>query len=229
MARYHVNPETGEPGVCKSETACRFGSEAAHYQTEGDARQAYEASMVEQEFRKISFKPGEIEVASLDPGLVLAPDHARLPAGTYFIGDPCYSAGQDDQAWQEWVRVAEEDSRGFTDPMAGASFNGFPVLGVNTMYGDGGYPASNGFTYSVDAGMVGAVPEELIDKMGIERSSLDDLGTWETFTEDFDLTYGEDGTIAIGWVAIYTGADELEPDEDVAGLYDDDDYDRELL
>lgn len=45
MNRYHVNPETGKTGICKAVNQCRFNlSENEHYETESDARKAYEES-----------------------------------------------------------------------------------------------------------------------------------------------------------------------------------------
>jgi hypothetical protein len=45
MAKYHINPETGNVGRCKSvEGKCPFGDEELHYSTDSDARTAYENS-----------------------------------------------------------------------------------------------------------------------------------------------------------------------------------------
>lgn len=45
MARYHINPETGNPGVCRATKQCRFGDHSAHYDSQEAAQAAYEASM----------------------------------------------------------------------------------------------------------------------------------------------------------------------------------------
>lgn len=45
--KYHVNPETGEPGRCSAtEGRCPFGGPDAHHGSVAAARSAYEASMV---------------------------------------------------------------------------------------------------------------------------------------------------------------------------------------
>lgn len=50
MALYHVNPETGNAGVCKAEKGrCRFGETDDHYTSEEAARASYEAK--QQAFR----------------------------------------------------------------------------------------------------------------------------------------------------------------------------------
>lgn len=46
MPRYHVNPETGEPGLCRAKKACPFGNlEVDHYNTRTEARKEYERRM----------------------------------------------------------------------------------------------------------------------------------------------------------------------------------------
>lgn len=46
MAKYHINPATGNPNVCRAQAGgCPFASADNHYDTKEDARTAYEASM----------------------------------------------------------------------------------------------------------------------------------------------------------------------------------------
>lgn len=46
MTKYHINPSTGNPGVCvATDGKCRYGEGAPHFSTENDARAAYEAAM----------------------------------------------------------------------------------------------------------------------------------------------------------------------------------------
>lgn len=46
MPKYHINPATGNPNVCRARAGgCPFASEDNHYDTKEDARAAYEASM----------------------------------------------------------------------------------------------------------------------------------------------------------------------------------------
>jgi septal ring factor EnvC (AmiA/AmiB activator) len=41
--KYHINPETGNPGVCKAKHKCKFGDmESDHYSSKEEARDAYE-------------------------------------------------------------------------------------------------------------------------------------------------------------------------------------------
>ncbi len=51
MARFHINPETGNPGSCSArEGNCPFGSDDEHYTSEVAARQAYEKQMDSESF-----------------------------------------------------------------------------------------------------------------------------------------------------------------------------------
>lgn len=43
MARYHINPQTGDPGVCKAMVKCPYGDlDKDHYDSKEAARKAYE-------------------------------------------------------------------------------------------------------------------------------------------------------------------------------------------
>lgn len=44
MAKYHINPETGNAGTCTAVKHCRFGESSAHYDSAEGARAAYEVA-----------------------------------------------------------------------------------------------------------------------------------------------------------------------------------------
>jgi hypothetical protein len=44
MGKYHINPETGNPGLCRAQQQCRFGGSSAHYGSEQEAREAFEVT-----------------------------------------------------------------------------------------------------------------------------------------------------------------------------------------
>jgi len=64
MAKYHINPATGNPGVCRVDRSkpsapvrgCPFGDDDKHYGSAEEARTAYEASM-ENEATPVATKP----------------------------------------------------------------------------------------------------------------------------------------------------------------------------
>lgn len=75
MARYHINPKTGNPGVCRAVKSCPFGDlEADHYESKAAARSSYEEAQVSavpgpqktyewperSEVRKFKTKRGEV-------------------------------------------------------------------------------------------------------------------------------------------------------------------------
>ncbi len=45
MAKFHVNPATGEPGICRARRNCPFGGAEEHYDSKEAARAAYERKM----------------------------------------------------------------------------------------------------------------------------------------------------------------------------------------
>lgn len=68
MTEYHINPETGQPGLCRAKKQCRFGSSNEHYSTLDEARSAYEKTMSQRAYsnnKKIS-KNNDDEAISLE-------------------------------------------------------------------------------------------------------------------------------------------------------------------
>ena len=123
----------------------------------------------------------------------------QMPAGTYWIGDPCYAVPND--RWMEWLQAADYENQ---DVLI-ADLDGRPVLGIGTAYGDGTYPGDDGNSYPVDAGLIGAVPIELVDGEPDGMAKV-------TFAAAFDCE-STDGLISIGHIDIDTDPDE-EPEDD---------------
>lgn len=46
MSRYHINPRTGDPGLCKAKISCPYGTADEHFPSEEKARAAYEAGQL---------------------------------------------------------------------------------------------------------------------------------------------------------------------------------------
>lgn len=122
-----------------------------------------------------------------------------MPAGEYWIGDPCYAIPND--RWMEWL---EAGGLGNDPPpkYQVADLDGYPCIGVGTAHGDGCYPGSDGASYPVDAGLIGAVAVEVVEgePFGMRRV---------TFEHDFDVSYDHaSGTIWIGDISIQTDYDD---------------------
>ena len=49
MANYHINPETGEPGICRAKKNCPFGNLDSHYSSKEEAIEDFEAQMKREE------------------------------------------------------------------------------------------------------------------------------------------------------------------------------------
>lgn len=63
MAKFHINSETGNPGVCTAKIQCPFGDlEADHYPSPDTAREAYEVKMKNKEL--IAVQKDDKEIAS---------------------------------------------------------------------------------------------------------------------------------------------------------------------
>jgi hypothetical protein len=45
MSKYHVNPKTGNPGLCTAKNQCPFGDSSEHFDSKAEARQSYSNSM----------------------------------------------------------------------------------------------------------------------------------------------------------------------------------------
>lgn len=132
------------------------------------------------------YEPGEITVREVDPKYCYN-DSLVLPPSQYIIGDPCYSAGLDDDAWPKWVDIALKE-----EPIEVAMYGDYPVTSVKTAHGDGSYLGSDGKYYPVDSGAIGAVPVELMERMGISKDEYDHVTQVIEVPNNKTLTITED-------------------------------------
>lgn len=125
---------------------------------------------------------------------------AILPAGTYFIGDPCYIVS-DDKVWDHIL--SETDY--FANPYEIDDV--IMLCACSTSYGDGVYVGSDGKNYPVDSGCIGAFN---VDCEGIELSEdALKMGSVYTFESEFEVSTDPRGIIQIGHISIDTGSDDL--------------------
>lgn len=112
-----------------------------------------------------------------------------VPAGEYFVGNPCYAASNDD--WDPLLKSCNY----FNNPVG--EVKGIKILAFSTKYGDGTYLGSNGVEYSVDAGLIGLTPKEYATNYFEEK--LNKLGSFVKFDEDIVCTNDEEsGTLTFG-------------------------------
>ena len=138
----------------------------------------------------------------------------ELPAGTFYVGDPCYGftseAGEADNVWMEWLNTCYKNSDQ-EDPnrvmLMDGEVRGLRVVASGTKYGDGGYEDQYGRVYGVDAGLIGVIPAS-----GWVTTDETPRGMHKVeFPTPFHIGY-DDGTITIGDIAIETGW--LDDDDD---------------
>jgi hypothetical protein len=137
----------------------------------------------------------------------------QLNAGQYYIGDPCYVIADDE--WDDFLGVFISSDSGFFE------YKGHSFFVSNTAYGDGSYEDNFGNTYPVDAGLIGAIPMELVSQYK-EKD-----GTLYTFSEPFvciACDIEDEGGISIGHIIIKTDENlpELDDEWDEDEEYDDD-------
>jgi hypothetical protein len=115
----------------------------------------------------------------------------NIPAGTYWVGDPCY-AYSDDALWMALLESADYKESDLLEARA----RGHRFVASGTAFGDGTYEDGQGREYPVDAGLIGVVP-------AVPGQECPGLMHEVEFTEEFTVSY-EDGTIYIGPIAIET-------------------------
>lgn len=142
----------------------------------------------------------------------------KMPPGKYFIGDPCYAVTGADE-WDELLKKSgyNDLNGGFFANSVSTLRNGKPVFASSTAFGDGCYKGSDGYFYSVDAGLIGCTPLE----ENLDEDELKGLGRIADFLEEFTC-YAEDDKIYIDNICIDTGFSNYPDDENDEN--DDDDF-----
>ena len=114
-------------------------------------------------------------------------DIVTIPAGRYFLGDPCYCFGK------SWGEVLNETNFFQNETH---EFRDFPIVAFGTAHGDGEYFDQKGNRFPVDAGLIGLVHENLIEtkdpnwlsKAGIWVESVGETECWK---DGGDLNFGD--------------------------------------
>lgn len=117
-----------------------------------------------------------------------------VPAGRYFLGDPCYTVPS-----TLWGKLLESCDY-FDQPIG--KVNGHKVLAFRTAHGDGLYTDQNDHQYPVDAGLIGLVPEALVDTEKLSNYRLN-VGKWVDVPHYMVCT-GSDGLMEFGNTTINT-------------------------
>lgn len=117
-----------------------------------------------------------------------------VPAGKYWLGDPCYIIK--DNQWLNFCNELslQEDKGNCFVPLE----EEVKVLAFCTYHGDGCYLDQHGNSYPVDAGLIGLIPWEYTEKF-TEKDSTEflSLSNIVEFTED-TLCFTADGILTFG-------------------------------
>lgn len=134
---------------------------------------------------------------------------AIIPAGKYYVGDPCYAFSHDHEGNEAWDAIL--NSSGFFAEQIQGQWNEHTVWASRTMWGDGSYRAiDTNLTFGVDAGLIGVIPEALVNHFE-NRNSAYALHLVE-FHFPFAIEscdHDNNGLISIGTLNIYTGDEDL--------------------
>lgn len=128
---------------------------------------------------------------------------ADIPAGMYYVGDPCY-VFEDGDDWD----VILDASSDFTTPMI--KHMGHAVGAFDTAYGDGCYtgaaPDEREFEFPVDSGLVGFVAIGLLKPAFVAELQTGDekCGMLVNFAEPWTASSWDDGIVRIGHIFIDT-------------------------
>ena len=144
----------------------------------------------------------------------------KLPSGKYWIGDLCYVM---ENEWDEVCGLMFPDN--FPEGVQGIFTlkDGRKFAAFRTAYGDGRYYDREGNEYGVDAGLIGCILVDDIDKSDPDNvRGIEELGHIHTMSKPFIpyiTTLGPRGwykehTIHYGHVHIDTAMEEDEEDEE---------------
>lgn len=133
---------------------------------------------------------------------------ATMPSGTYFIGDPCYilqnaDAITDNDEWGKIVDMLFDKDGHHIDGQF--EWKGRKIYIAGTAYGDGLYTDQENHRYSVDAGLLGAIPIEFCLPGNLKE--LKRLGQIVMFVSPF-ICDMKDGNMTFGHIKIDTRGDE---------------------
>ena len=118
----------------------------------------------------------------------------ELPAGKYWIGDPCYVLGRGKH--EDWIDVLNKTNYFDGDVY---TIRGSKLWGHGTAYGDGTYTDKEGREYGVDAGILSVIPWKLVE----DKKKADTLGHVVTFDAPFECRY-DSGILHMGHISIDT-------------------------
>lgn len=133
-----------------------------------------------------------------------------LPAGDYFISDPCYPFPNTGENSTLWETVLNETDY-FNKP---CDLPNIKIWAANTTYGDGIYFDTNGLhEFGVDSGTLGIMTKETVDYLGEDPDYVSTCGILVHFEKEFNVIFS-DGYFKFGHIEIDTQAQEEDDEYD---------------
>lgn len=129
-------------------------------------------------------------------------DGFMLPKGDYWVGDPCLSLPR-----QDWKNLFLNSEQFPINNMFGATYKGKLVVAIGAERGDGRYVDNEGYTYTVDSGFIGFIPQAFVKEENEHGlGSISKLGRFVSFKEDFQVSVNKHGIMCENIVILTTYA-----------------------
>lgn len=129
----------------------------------------------------------------------------KVPAGIYWIGDPCYMI-----KGKDWDLLVNNDKN---NGSIGGIIDGHIIVALTTVLGDGEYSDSRGFKYKVDSGYIGIIPIDYLHMVSDDSQSfMRKDGRVIEFARTTDVYVTDRGIMHFGKAVIETGHENSETD-----------------
>lgn len=151
----------------------------------------------------------------------------------FYVGDCCYAL--DDETYDKWGDTDYKDGM-----IKVGDYKNSEFIVAGTAWGDGLYHDVDGNSYPVDAGVISAIPYEILEQQEKWKQAIDECGTPELAAKDLGGNFFKgtkcefenvDGNfdINIGSTHIYIQTDFEDEEDDDVDFYEDEEetYDEE--
>jgi hypothetical protein len=115
-----------------------------------------------------------------------------IPAGKYYLCDPCYIL-EDADDWLAFLDACATEGSSSLSGHYEEIPGGTKILAFSTAHGDGGYQDQHGNSYGVDSGLLGLIP----CSYSPDRTDIEKLGKQVEFLEE-TLCFTKDGILTFG-------------------------------
>ena len=124
-----------------------------------------------------------------------------LPAGTYWIGDPCYpfpNTGPNSNLWHKFLD--KNSCFGYCE------LEEIQIWLAGTYHGDGRF-YGGGYCFPVDSALLGIMPISTVHFLNRTDIQLEDLGAFIEFVHPVQIEITENGQFTFGHICIKTNGE----------------------